>query len=112
MYLWDVMDKVTYLKVINNIRDQLSDLELIDFDLQFSEQQKNPGIAFGLSLLFGFFGFDRFYLNQFFLGFLKLFTLGGLGIWTIVDWFIICSSTRIQNIRIAQEISFIQTILE
>jgi TM2 domain-containing membrane protein YozV len=58
---------------------------------------KNPQTALVLSIIFGFYGIDRFYIGNIGLGVLKLFTCGGLGIWTIVDWFIIQKATRQKN---------------
>jgi hypothetical protein len=41
--------------------------------------------AIFLSLFFGGLGGDRFYLGHVWSGFLKLLSLGGFGIWSIVD---------------------------
>ena len=43
-----------------------------------------------LSLFFGVFGVDRFYLGYTGLGLAKLVTFGGFGIWALIDFVLIC----------------------
>ncbi|OHT01865.1 TM2 domain-containing protein C41D11.9 [Tritrichomonas foetus] len=49
------------------------------------------GLTIFLSLFFGGFGADRFYLGYIAFGFLKLLSLGGFGIWSMVDLILLCA---------------------
>ena len=60
---------------------------------------KDPLMVLLISLFAGGLGIDRFMLGQTGLGIAKLLTCGGLGIWTIVDWFLIMGETRDYNFR-------------
>jgi TM2 domain len=53
------------------------------------ESQKSFVATAFLSYFLGVFGVDRFYLGYTGLGLLKLFTLGGCGIWSLIDLILI-----------------------
>jgi hypothetical protein len=61
-------------------------------------EQKDFLVALLLSIFVGQFGVDRFYLGYTVLGILKLLTLGGCGIWWLVDVILIAT----KNLKDAQ----------
>lgn len=58
---------------------------------------KDPTTSIIVSILVGHFGVDRFIIGDTGLGIGKLLTCGGLGVWTIIDWFLIMKATRQKN---------------
>lgn len=60
---------------------------------------KDPTTTIIVSLLAGSLGIDRFMLGDTGMGIGKLLTCGGLGIWTIVDWFMVMGRAREINFQ-------------
>ena len=54
-------------------------------EVSISISPKDKGVLTLLSTLLGVLGIDRFYRGQVGLGILKLITLGGLGVWALID---------------------------
>ncbi len=82
------------------VRSQLERVDDGKFTYLQSLNYKNPTTLLIFSLFFGRLGIDRFVLGEVGLGLLKLFTCGGLGIWTLVDWFIIMNKTKEMNLQL------------
>ncbi|HLN74602.1 MAG TPA: TM2 domain-containing protein [Prolixibacteraceae bacterium] len=82
---------------INEVRNRLLAVDDSKWPMISSVQLKDPTTSLIVSILAGHFGIDRFIIGDTGLGIFKLLTCGGLGIWTIVDWFIIMGATREKN---------------
>ena len=52
-----------------------------------------------MSIIFGVFGVDRFIMGKVGTGLLKLITIGGLGIWWIVDIVLIATKYQFRNVK-------------
>lgn len=63
---------------------------------------KDPTTMLIISILAGQLGIDRFMIGDVGLGVAKLLTCGGLGIWAIVDWFMIMGRAREVNFNNVQ----------
>ena len=59
-----------------------------------------------VSILVGALGIDRFLIGDTGLGVGKLLTCGGLGIWTIIDWFMIQDAAKDKNFEKVQQFLF------
>lgn len=79
------------------IRDALINADDSKWSLIQTLQFKDPTTSLIVSLLAGGLGIDRFIIGDTGLGVAKLLTCGGLGIWTIIDWFMIMGATREKN---------------
>lgn len=58
-----------------------------------SKEGKDWLVALLLSIFTGYFGVDRFYLGYIGLGVLKLLTVGGCGVWALIDIILIATSS-------------------
>jgi TM2 domain-containing membrane protein YozV len=84
---------------LNYIRERLLLLDDSKFFMIQSVELKDPTTLLIISIVAGGLGIDRFMLGDTGLGVAKLLTCGGLGIWTIVDWFLVMDLTRQKNME-------------
>ncbi len=84
---------------INVIRDRLLDVDDSKWAMISTVQLKEPTTTLIVSILAGSLGIDRFMIGDTGLGVGKLLTCGGLGIWAIIDWFMIQGATREKNMQ-------------
>jgi TM2 domain-containing membrane protein YozV len=88
------------------LRDRLLKLDDSKMIQLQAANLKDPTVILIVSIVGGHFGIDRFLIGETGLGVAKLLTCGGLGIWTIVDWFLIMGRTREINMQRLQQVLY------
>jgi TM2 domain-containing membrane protein YozV len=91
---------------VMQIRDRLLSVDDSKWVYIQTAQFKDPTTILIVSILAGSLGIDRFMIGDTGLGIAKLLTCGGLGIWTIVDWFLIMGITREKNMVKMQQLLY------
>lgn len=91
---------------VPHIRQKLLNADESKWDIIQTLQFKDPTTCLIISLLGGALGIDRFYIGDTGLGVAKLITCGGLGIWTIIDLFLIMGAAREKNITKLQQVLY------
>lgn len=86
------------------ISQQLVKMDDAKFVLLQAANLKDPTTTLIISIVGGNLGIDRFFIGDTGLGIAKLLTCGGLGIWAIVDWFLIQGRTRELNMERLQRV--------
>lgn len=79
------------------VREKLLALDDSQWIILQSLNIKDPMLSLIVSIVGGHFGIDRFLIGDIGLGIGKLITCGGLGVWTVIDWFLIMDATRSKN---------------
>jgi len=91
---------------LGQIRDRLLSLDDSKWMIVQTIPFKDPTTSLIVSILAGGLGIDRFIIGDTGLGVGKLLTCGGLGIWTIVDFFMIMGRTREINMAKLQQVLY------
>lgn len=96
---------------MNNLlaKQDLTGKQLAMIQGEMNNKQKSKGVAFALWWFLGIFGGHRFYAGDIGVGVGMLLTLGGMGIWTLIDGFFISGMIERKNNQIENEL--IQSIL-
>lgn len=98
------MDRYIYEREIMQMAAALEQTDREKFITILQREAQNPVALYGWNIWLGWLGIDRFIVGDILLGILKLITLGGLGIWQLVDCFLIGNRTRVKNLEKARYI--------
>lgn len=70
---------------------------MLSAEAEYDSVKKNPRVAYGLWCVVGILGGHRFYLGDTGRSIAMLFTLGGFGLWTLLDVFFVGRRVRAVN---------------
>lgn len=90
------------------IKRELSAEQLSIVQSEMNNKQKSKGIAYALWFFFGGIGGHRYYAGDIGMGIAMTLTLGGLGIWSLIDVFFI--GKRIETKNNEMEYKLIQNV--
>lgn len=90
---------------ITQLQAGMTDSQKMVFLARYNAEKKNRTLALILSIFLGEIGVDRFYVGDIGKGFGKLFTLGGFGLWWLIDLFLITGRVDAINRKKAIEAS-------
>ena len=91
---------------LNVIRERLLALDDSKWGILTTLQFKDPTTSLIVSILIGSLGIDRFIIGDTGMGIGKLLTCGGLGIWYVIDWFLIQQATKEKNMMKMQQLLY------
>ena len=74
-------------------------LRVLRAEAEFEAMKKETRVAYALWCVVGIIGGHRFYLGDTGRSIAMLFTLGGLGVWTLIDVFFVARRVRTVNAR-------------
>lgn len=86
------------------LKDQLDQKQLLLVQGEFDKKMKSKTTAYLLWFFTGVVGGHRFYSRNYVIAILMLITLGGCGIWTLIDVFFIGKRIEALNDEIETEI--------
>lgn len=96
------MNSRAYTQALLALAASVPEARRAEFAQVVAGREKNPLMAFALNAFLGGLGVDKFYLGKPVLGIVKLLTLGGFGIWSLIDCFLLGGAARDANIKMAE----------
>jgi TM2 domain-containing membrane protein YozV len=99
------MNQQSYTLELTTLITSLPEHSRQSFLTAFQASEKNPVVLYGFNIWLGWLGIDRFLVGDVVAGIFKLLTMGGFGIWQLVDCFLIGSRAREKNIQLAREMA-------